>query len=316
MGITFIDRQAKYPNRYRITKSDGSAEYVTLERADEATKAGTPLNAATFNALSGELDSLAKDFKCLHKAESGQGYEGYIQIAELTIVGVYCDTELKLTLTQRGLASSDVYVRFNSSVSSTDPTVAMFENVGPARAYLNKNATGKWDLYVKKSGTWDCIEVLSLQQGNYNRARLTITWTDVFTDMLPTDAVSATPRHDVWYVNGVYEYAHPEMIVGKEYRTAERYNGNPVYAKLIDLGDVPVSTDGTPVLKRVAHGVAWQNVLSYYTYWTEIGYNQSGNQFMSSGNITVYVHLEYDNFVIRSTDNASVTAKVLLKYFK
>lgn len=51
MAEQFVDRVSKYPNRYKITKSDGTTEYVTIDRADEATVAGTPLNATTFNNL-------------------------------------------------------------------------------------------------------------------------------------------------------------------------------------------------------------------------------------------------------------------------
>lgn len=57
MAERFVDRQSAYPNRYKITRADGSTEYVTLERADEPTVVGTPLNAATFNSLFNDLDS-------------------------------------------------------------------------------------------------------------------------------------------------------------------------------------------------------------------------------------------------------------------
>ena len=35
-----------------------------------------------------------------------------------------------------------------------------------------------------------------------------------------------------------WEYENPPMLVGKEYRTTERWNGQPVYTKLIDCGGV------------------------------------------------------------------------------
>lgn len=53
--MEFVDRQSTYPNRYKITRADGSTEFVTLERADEPTVAGTPLNAETFNSLFADL---------------------------------------------------------------------------------------------------------------------------------------------------------------------------------------------------------------------------------------------------------------------
>lgn len=57
----FVDRQSAYPNRYKITRADGTVEYVTLERADEPTVAGTPLNAETFNKIIEELSSGESD---------------------------------------------------------------------------------------------------------------------------------------------------------------------------------------------------------------------------------------------------------------
>lgn len=42
------DRVPTYPGRVKMTKEDGSVEYVTMERADEPTQVGTPLNKNTF----------------------------------------------------------------------------------------------------------------------------------------------------------------------------------------------------------------------------------------------------------------------------
>lgn len=48
----FVDREAKYPNRWTMTKTDGSSEVVTLIRNDEPIVEGTPMNAETLNTLS------------------------------------------------------------------------------------------------------------------------------------------------------------------------------------------------------------------------------------------------------------------------
>ncbi len=49
--IEVIDRVPTYPNRVKITKSDGTSEFVTWERADEPTVEGTPLNKALFDSI-------------------------------------------------------------------------------------------------------------------------------------------------------------------------------------------------------------------------------------------------------------------------
>lgn len=41
------DRVSTQPGRVKITHDDGTIEYVTLERADEPTQTGTPLNKAS-----------------------------------------------------------------------------------------------------------------------------------------------------------------------------------------------------------------------------------------------------------------------------
>lgn len=41
------DRVPTKPGRVKLTKADGSSEYVTMERADEPTQVGTPLNKGT-----------------------------------------------------------------------------------------------------------------------------------------------------------------------------------------------------------------------------------------------------------------------------
>lgn len=62
MAERFADRQSAYPNRYKVTRSDGTTEFITLERADEPTVVGTPLNASVFNVIVDELgNKIASD---------------------------------------------------------------------------------------------------------------------------------------------------------------------------------------------------------------------------------------------------------------
>ena len=59
--MEFIDRVSAYPNRYLLTDENGNAYYVVLERADEPTKVGTPLNAETFNNMMASLYQAMED---------------------------------------------------------------------------------------------------------------------------------------------------------------------------------------------------------------------------------------------------------------
>lgn len=49
--MKFTDRVSAYPNRYIMTDGNGNTSNVYLERADEPTVPGTPLNAETFNEM-------------------------------------------------------------------------------------------------------------------------------------------------------------------------------------------------------------------------------------------------------------------------
>ena len=52
MAIRWVDRVPTYANRVRIVPEDGSAPYyATMERADQPTVVGTPINAANLNAM-------------------------------------------------------------------------------------------------------------------------------------------------------------------------------------------------------------------------------------------------------------------------
>lgn len=49
--MEFKDRVSAYPNRYLLTDENGNTSYVHIERADEPTVPGTPLDAETLNNL-------------------------------------------------------------------------------------------------------------------------------------------------------------------------------------------------------------------------------------------------------------------------
>lgn len=55
--IDFNDRAPTIANRKKITKEDGTVEYVTIENADEPIETGTPLNRQKLMALQGFIAS-------------------------------------------------------------------------------------------------------------------------------------------------------------------------------------------------------------------------------------------------------------------
>lgn len=55
--INFINRVPTQANRKKITKSDGTFEYVTIEYADEPNEVGTYINRQTMMGIQGFLNS-------------------------------------------------------------------------------------------------------------------------------------------------------------------------------------------------------------------------------------------------------------------
>ena len=49
-------------------------------------------------------------------------------------------------------------------------------------------------------------------------------------------------------VDGAVEWFNPPMILGVEYRTTERFNGDPVYAKVVDCGDMPAANSTSQIV--------------------------------------------------------------------
>ena len=103
-------------------------------------------------------------------------------------------------------------------------------------------------------------------------------------------------------ISGVWqpwEWVNPPMQLGIEYRTVERYNGKPVYAKLLNFGALPNSTS-----KSFAHGI------SSLGYVVDIyGQGVAGQD--------VKVSVDTTNITITSTSNLSaVTAYPVIKYTK
>lgn len=58
--MRFTDRKPTKPNRFKITREDGSTYYVVLERADEPTEDGTPLNAEILNSIMEDIEKAQK----------------------------------------------------------------------------------------------------------------------------------------------------------------------------------------------------------------------------------------------------------------
>jgi hypothetical protein len=127
-----------------------------------------------------------------------------------------------------------------------------------------------------------------------------------------TNSVHLSGKHSGGFVHrdkidGVWqpwEWVNPPMIPGVEYRTTERYNGQPVYTKLLDCGALPNASR-----KEVAHGISNCTPLSYYGTWA--------NNTQAIPDSAFSVTFSYSKIVIVTTSDLSGETLTLgLKYTK
>lgn len=85
------------------------------------------------------------------------------------------------------------------------------------------------------------------------------TWTPNYVDVGAAPAIEDATYEGCYYrmVGVEKEWINPPMVLGEEYRTTERYNGSPVYTKVLDFGNLPNATT-----KSINCGVHASNMLS------------------------------------------------------
>lgn len=114
--ITFVDRESTYPNRFYVSPETGDPYYITLERADDPTVTGTPLNAETFNRLIADLTAMAEDagIPLPQTATVGQ----YIRVKTV-------DSNGQITATESAEAVSDLPAVTAIGMVQNDSTINM-----------------------------------------------------------------------------------------------------------------------------------------------------------------------------------------------
>lgn len=111
----------------------------------------------------------------------------------------------------------------------------------------------------------------------------------------PSDTGSTMAlRHNQRNKTPEWEYVNPPMIEEEEYRTTERYLGKPVYAKIVNFGNL--SNAG---FKSVSHGTNISKAIRYEIIAKNSGYMLKGHKDIA------YVAIERDNIALSTTNNMS-----------
>lgn len=118
-----------------------------------------------------------------------------------------------------------------------------------------------------------------------------------------------------------WEWVNPPMLLGVEYRTTERYNGKPVYKKLVGLGEAP-STKATKEIFPFGndYNAGTYNVFSIdahvSNYQSDGGWTITMPHFNINGELVTCINFSGRRIDFYSTGMAGYYGFALLKYTK
>ena len=125
--MRFVDRKAKYPGRWTMTKSDGTSEIVTLIRNDEPVVEGTPMNANTLNTLS---DVAGADIA----REKAEAAAAIASTAKDAAEAAASSSEESKDAAAKSEAAAKQYADNAAAIVSTDPTLTVSGAPADAKA--------------------------------------------------------------------------------------------------------------------------------------------------------------------------------------
>lgn len=140
MSLGFINRVSKYPNRYKVTAEDGSSYYVTLERADEPTTEGTPLNAAILNQLATLAD--VKKLPNMHVWKQYKGDPSKYTQSEVTQQSVSSRLDMSYTPDFADVIYGDAFTASNGVITLTNEITISTPTISELEAVKGKYVAG------------------------------------------------------------------------------------------------------------------------------------------------------------------------------
>ena len=205
---------------YTVTKtkfSDGSFEYTPVSKSTSYEAAKVAYNKA-YNA---ESIANAAEPKIYHTCTSSGGTAGYFYFAQLKIVSTYANKPITFSVSNRGLDQTNVELRFTNA-NSTDPGITIFKTDNKSKLYIVKNTTSTWDLYVKKSESYDSATFTKFSLNGYEN-KFQWTWKDETVITLPADYIEAN---------------NSEIIVGTQTTATNVWTGVANFDSLSDKQEI------------------------------------------------------------------------------
>ena len=114
--------------------------------------------------------------------------------------------------------------------------------------------------------------------------------------------------------NSETEWQNPPMILGVEYRTTERYNGKPVYAKAVNVGTLP---NNAYKEAHFAYNIDAIIRLDGYAYWNTTRYTDKMPIFnLADYNVNIVLYGHTALRFTTSSDMSNYNAHAVLYYTK
>jgi len=123
----------------------------------------------------------------VYTSNAGSGTDGYINMARITISGIYVDFPIVFEIARRkDKGINKIHILFQG-IETNDPEIASFTSDAPESVVvLRKSATSTWDLWIKKKEGYDNVAILDLKTNwDYMASRVSITYPGTFSESEP-----------------------------------------------------------------------------------------------------------------------------------
>lgn len=286
-----------------VVSSSGTSALTVTESTGRTTQTFTAANGATIRIPVIDLPTGTGTIKITASTNPGSGV--------VTVTRNWTYTKTAPTFANAGSTAQLQQNGKNIFPLTLLECVRGAENLAPGGFGLGTAAATATDLnQTVLSGWYSCAGSSNGPSSNFYGWLLVSSRTGAG-GMIRQDAWNALaqPDHFARYaVDGVWtpwEYVNPPMQLGVEYRTTERYDSKPVYAKAVNFGALPANSS-----KSVAHGISdmarcFEVVGSY------------GVQNLVGEAAVTTIGANTENIMIATDRNLSAeTAIVLMKYTK